>query len=86
MEHTPAYCMVKDCKLEADYWLDTSEGFAEGLLAEAAPSTFYLCADHMTQVCDEDSTYQHLRIDTGDIFSIEAAKYACDPQCEVCQS
>ena len=87
MEHVPAYCMVNGCKSEADYWIDTEEGFVESLLTEGAPDTFYLCADHMTVIADDEGgTYQHLRIDTGEIVAKEFGGYSCHAECEVCNS
>ncbi len=84
MKHVPKFCMVADCKVEASYWID-SEGFVEALMSEPAPETFYLCSDHMTKVVnDETGNYHHLRIDTGEIFEMEIAGYACDPECEIC--
>jgi hypothetical protein len=85
MKHVPAYCMVNGCKDEASYWIDTEDGFVESLLTNGAPSTFYLCADHMTQIVkDETGGYQYLRIDTGEIVSKEIGGYSCSDKCRVC--
>jgi hypothetical protein len=83
MEHIPEWCMVSGCAREADYWIDTSDGFTETLLATVdAPETFYMCVDHMATVAN--GNYSHIRIDTGEITEVEIAGYSCDQECEVC--
>lgn len=87
MEHVPKRCDVKGCKLDASYWIDTSEGFLEALLPEGTNDTFYLCVDHKYELDGKDEHeggYLHLRIDTGELRWLEIGKYCCSGKCEVC--
>ena len=91
MKHIPVHCMVAGCKDEASYWIDAEEGFLETLMGITAPKTFYVCVDHMNDLQnEEDGNYHHLRIDTGEVFVFEFAKYCCngcEPDCcPVCDS
>jgi hypothetical protein len=85
-EHIAKICNVTECKTEASYWIDTGDGFVESLLATVSvPSTFYLCADHMSELANEETgCYHHLRIDTGEMFQLEIGSYACSEECDIC--
>lgn len=84
MEHMPKPCDISGCQNEAEYWIDTDNGFVEQLLASTTNTgTFYLCGDHESEIA-EDGIYTHLRIDTGEIFKVEIAVYQCHPECNVC--
>jgi hypothetical protein len=79
--------MVNECESEAEYWIDTTEGFLENLMTEKGPETFYLCLDHMNEIesnGDQEGYYTHLRIDTGEIEHYEIGKYCCSEDCEEC--
>ncbi len=75
--HVAKMCNVSGCNIEASYWIDTSEGFAEPLLESASPSTFYLCLDHQYELDGKDGNgYAHLRIDTGELPGLKSASTA----------
>ena len=77
--------MVYDCKDQASWWIDTSQGFTETLLGLGpAHDTFYLCSDHYGEIQNENGNYTHIRIDSGDMHDITIGGYLCHDDCEVC--
>lgn len=79
MKHTPAFCSVRDCKDEAEYYIDASG------LTQIGPSTFYLCPAHMkTVLSDETGDYHHIHFGTGEISDHEICGYSCHDGCGVC--
>lgn len=85
MQHTSKQCSVNQCGEDATYWIGAQEGFVENLFNLDVPHTFYLCTDHMSQVSNHDAdAYEHIRIDTGEIFQMTIGRYSCQTGCEEC--
>jgi hypothetical protein len=84
MEHIEKRCDIHGCQEEAEYWIDTDNGFIEQLMANRSNTgTFYLCGNHKCDI-SEDEVYRHLRIDTGEVWTLEIGMYQCHPDCTVC--
>jgi hypothetical protein len=85
MEHVPKDCSIEGCQDEATHWIDTSEGFYEGLSGIDTPETFYICDSHKGFLANpEDEMYYHLRIDTHEMETFEIGIYSCSEECRDC--
>lgn len=74
-EHISKRCQIKGCDVEAEYWVSVN-----------GKDTIYLCIDHQDELSDEDGDYIHLDIKTNRISHHEIGAYACDPDCDVCNT
>jgi hypothetical protein len=85
MKHVQKMCNVKGCTNEATYWIAASA--IGNSRSEPSPAPFYLCLEHQYQLDGKDEHeggYLHLRFDTGELRWLEIGKYACSPECAVC--
>ena len=73
--HINIFCDVAGCSDDASNWIedDTKEN-----------KTFYLCSDHMTELCNEDEEIKILNTEDGTIYTKEVAVYSCNDKCDEC--